>query len=100
MWVVRFRFHDDHIVCGVNVKINGSYVMTAVPLNISGNENFVSLILPRTTTTGEKFSNLKYMYNKMNIKHTHSNTSSAERYYRSYDISRCACLILKRALNQ
>ena len=30
MWVGRFRFHDDRIVCGVNVTINGSYVMTAV----------------------------------------------------------------------
>ena len=37
MWVGRFRFHDDHIVCGVNVTINGSYVMTTVPLIISGN---------------------------------------------------------------
>ena len=37
MWVGRFRFHDDRIVCGVNVTINGSYVMTAVPLIISGN---------------------------------------------------------------
>ena len=31
-------FHDDRIVCGVNVTINGSYVMTAVPLIISGND--------------------------------------------------------------
>ena len=37
MWVGRFRFHDDRIVCGVNITINGSYVMTAVPLIISGN---------------------------------------------------------------
>ena len=37
MWVGRFRFHDDRIVCRVNVTINGSYVMTTVPLIISGN---------------------------------------------------------------
>ena len=50
MWVGRFRFHDDRIVCGVNVTINGSYVMTTVPLFLAMESGLVqaNFFLKRT----------------------------------------------------